>query len=130
VDELLESGYEGNIYLEKIAKKTGYRRTAIRDALQSLEGSGHYRIYRIEGLIAVGRMTSKVGTTVSVAPHQHAWLARLACLGPAVSVGVWFAKDLILGRPFEALGLLTMIPLAYGGEWLNTHFRKLRNDRE
>jgi len=131
VDELLGFGYEGNIHLEKIAKETGYRRTAVRDTLLALQDSGHYRVYRTaEGEIAVGRNTARMGTTVTAATFRRSWLARVACLGPAVSVGVWFAKDLILGRPFEILGFTAMIPLAYGGEWLNTRFRKWREDKE
>ena len=131
VDELLDSGYEGNIHLEELAKETGYRRTAVRDALLALQDSGHYRVYRTpEREIAVGRSTSRVGTAVTEATFRRSWIARLACLGPAVSVGAWFVKDLILGRPFEILGIATMIPLAYVGEWLNTRFRKWREDKE
>ena len=131
VDELLDSGYEGNIHLEKIAKKTGYRRTVVRDTVFALQNSGHYRVYRTpEGQIAVGRKGSRVGITVTAATFHGSWLARLACLGPAVSAGVWFVKDLILGRPFEFWGFAVMIPLAYGGEWLNTRFRKWREDKE
>jgi len=131
VDGLLDTGYEGNIHLEKIARDTGYRRTAVRDALLALQDSGHYQVYRTsEGEIAVGRKGTRMGVTVTAATFRRSWLARLACLGPAVSVGVWFAKDLILGRPFEILGFAAMIPLAYGGEWLNTRFRKWREDKE
>ncbi len=131
VDELLDSGYDGNIHLEKIARETGYRRTAVRDALLSLQDSGHYRVYRTpEGVIAVGRKATRRGTTVTAATFRRGWLARIACLGPAVSVGVWFAKDLILGRSFEVWGFAAMIPLAYGGEWLNTRFRNWREDKE
>jgi len=131
VDELLDSGYEGNITLEKITNETTYRRAAIRDALIALQDSGHYRVYRTsDGVLAVGSRASKIGTTVRRKHNYGNWLARVACLGPAVSVGIWFVKDLILGRPFEVLGFIAMIPLAYSGEWLNTRFRKWREDKE
>ena len=131
VDGLLESYYDGNINLEKIAKETGYRRTTIRDALLTFQDSGHYRVYRTSaGVLAVGSKTSQIGTTVKGDIASRDWLARVTCLGPAVSVGIWFAKDLILGRPFQVWGFVTMIPLAYGGEWLNTRFRKWREDKE
>ena len=61
---------------------------------------------------------------------HRSWLTHLACLGPAVSAGIWFVKDLILGRPFEIWGFAVMIPLAYGGEWLTTHLSKLRENKE
>jgi len=131
VDGLLGSGYEGNITLEKIARETTYRRTTIQDALMALQESGHYRVYRTsDDMLAVGNKTSKVGTVIKRSYAHRNWLARVACLGPAVSVGIWFVKDLILGRPFEMWGFIGMIPLAYGGEWLNTRFRKWREDKE
>ncbi len=130
VDGLLESGYEGNINLEQIAKETGYRRTTIKDALMALQESGHYRVYRTSGVLAVGNNASKIGTTVKMGTPSQNWLARVTCLGPAVSVGIWFLKDIILGRPFKIWGFMVMLPLAYSGEFLNTRFRKWREDKE
>ncbi|MCA9209124.1 MAG: hypothetical protein KDA55_12240, partial [Planctomycetales bacterium] len=131
VDEFIGSGYAGNIHVDKLAKEIGYRRTAVRDALFALQGSGHYRVYRTpEGQIAIGPKESTIGTALLAPTIHRNWLARVACLGPAVSVGIWFVKDVILGRPFEVLGFAAMIPLAYGGEWLNTRFRKWRENKE
>jgi len=129
--ELLDSGCEGNIHLEGIAKETRYRRTAVRDALLILQASGHYWVYGTqEGEIAVGQKGTKLGTLVTAPTLLGSSLARMACLGVVVSVGVWFAKDFILGHPFGVLGFAAMIPLAYVGEWLNTRFRKWRENKE
>jgi len=131
VDELLDAGYEGNIHLEKIKESTGYRRTAVRDALLALQDSGHYRLYKTsQGLIAVGSKSANTGTTLTASSFQSSWLTRLACLGPAVSVGIWFAKDVILGRSFEVWSFVVLLPLAYAGEWLNTRFKKWHKDKE
>jgi hypothetical protein len=131
VDDLLDCGYEGNIRLEKIAKETGYRRTAVRDALLTLRNSGHYRLYKTSGGdIAVGAATSGAGIPATPSRLRSGWLPRLACLGPAIGVGIWFAKDVIIGRPFEFQSFVVLLPLAYGGEWLNVHFRKWREDKE
>lgn len=131
VDELLESGYEGNIHREKIAKETGYRRTAVHDALLALRDSGHYRLYKTsEGVTAIGRKAAAIGTTVTAASLRRSWLPRLACLGPAIGVAIWFAKDVIIRRPFEFQSFVVLLPLAYAGEWLNTRFRKWRENKE
>lgn len=131
VDELLNSGYEGNVHLEKIAKETGYRRTAVRDALAALRDSGHYRLYETaEGVLAVDSRTATLGTPATPARHRHRWLIRLALLGPAIGVAIWFLRDVIIGKPFDFGSFLVSVPLAYAGEWLNTRLRKWQEDKE
>jgi hypothetical protein len=101
------------------------------DALQALQDSGHYRIYRTsEGVLAVGRKTSTVGKTVTAARFRSRMLVRLACLAPAIGVGIWFVKDLILGRPSDAWAIAAIILMTYGGEWLNTRLSRWREDKE
>ena len=131
VDELLDSGYEGNILLDKVANETGYRRSAVRDTLLALQNSAHYRLYKTaEGLLAVGRKTGTLGTSITTADFHRSWLSHLACLTPAVTVGIWFVKDWILGRPFSARAVLALVPLVYAGEWLSTRLRKWRGNKE
>lgn len=131
VDEYLKAGYEGNIHLEKIAAETGYRRTAVRDAFLAIQELGHYRVYRThEGDIAVGSADTKMGRVLAAGSFRRSWFSRIACLGPAFSVGIWFMKDWFLGQPFRFWGFASMIPLAYAGEWLNTHFRKWHENKE
>ena len=127
VDDLLDSGYQGNILVGKVANATGYQNSVVRDALLALQRSEpeHYRLYRLEGRLAVGLKSSKLGTLVTAADLHQGWLSRLACLSPAVTVGIWFVKDVILGRPFDTWAFAALLPLAYAGEWLNTRFRRV-----
>ncbi len=97
----------------------------------ALQETGHYRVYSTsDEVLAVGNKTSKVGTAITRNYAHRNWLARVACLGPAVSVGIWPIKNLILGHPFEMWRFAAMSPLGYGDEWLNTRFRKWREDKE
>jgi hypothetical protein len=131
VDERIQQGYGGNIHLDMIHNGTGYRRSSVRDALLALQNSGHYHLYKTpEGLLAVGARTTQLGAVITAAGLQRTWLAHLACLGPAVTVGVWFLKDVILGRPFDMWAFAALLPLAYAGEWLNTRFRKWQGNKE
>jgi len=131
VDGLLNSGYEGSIHLEKIAKETGYRRSAVCDALLALQDSGHYQLYKTSnGTLAVGPQTTTWGIPVTM-PHAGGhWLCRLACLGPAIGVTIWFIKDVIMGEPVELRSFMVSVPLAYAGEWLDTRFGRWREDKE
>ncbi len=131
VDGRLAEGYQGNIDLEKVAQGTGYRRTATLDALLALQSSGHYRLYKTPGgFVAIARQTANGGGTLTAAGLHRGWASHLAFLGPAVTVCVWFGRDTILGRPFQAWAVLACLPLAYAGEWLNTRFRNWRGRKE
>jgi hypothetical protein len=131
VDELLNSGYEGNVHLEKIAKETGYRRTAVREALAALQDSGHYRLYETaEGILAVSAQTAALGFPVTASRARGRWLIRLALLGPAIGVTIWFLRDVIIGKPFDFVSFFVSVPLAYTGEWVNTRLGKWQEDKE
>jgi hypothetical protein len=131
VDGLLNSGYEGNIHLEKIAKETGFRRTAVCDALMAMQESGHYQLYRTSsGLMAVGPQAAAMGIPVTVPRPRRRWLRRIAFLGPAIGLTIWVMRDVIIGKPVELQTFVVSVPLAYCGEWLNTRFGRWRQSKE
>jgi len=131
VDRILTTGFEGNLYLEAIAKDTGYRRTAVEEAALALQASGHYRVYRTpEGALAIGGKGTLLGRTVTSENLRRQWLGYLVILGPAASAGSWFVKDLILGRPVDGLGFLALLPLVYTGKWLHTRIQIWRENKE
>ena len=130
VDGLLDAKYRGSVHVEKISRDTGINSVFVRDALFVLRDTfpGDYRVYRFDGKIAIDKNDGRIGRTVFSFSRSNS-LARLACLGPATGVAIWYFKDLLLGRPFEMWGFAVMLPLAYIGEWLNTRFRKCREER-
>ena len=55
VDDLLDT-QDGNVHLELVKKRTGYRRTAIRDAFAAMQERGGYRVYRTrDKVLAIDR---------------------------------------------------------------------------
>jgi len=131
VDHLLDMQYAGSIHVAKISRDTGIDPVCVEDALFTLRDNfpRDYRVSRFEGKTLIGNRDGKIGRTIHSFTQAH-YLSRLACLGPAAGVAIWSMKDVILGRPFEGWGFAAMIPLAYAGEWLNTRFRKWREDKE
>lgn len=136
IDGLLNTGYQGNIHVKLISKETGYPLRIIKDALFTLvrenqQDTDGYRVYTTDsGEIAIGRKTGTRGKTRNLEGSQQKWLPHLIFLVPAIGVGIWYARDVILGRQFDIMGFATMIPLAYTGEWLKTRFRFWGGNKE
>ena len=99
VDKVLDTGYEGNLTVEKVAKETAYRRTQVRNAFLALQKSGHYRIYRRKGDKQVAIRMSTPGEPISLtaSAFRPGWLRRhiLHLCGAACCVGGWGIKDFI-----------------------------------
>ena len=132
VDTLLEDGYPGNLTLEKIAKATKYRRSAVGEALLAMHESGHYRLYKTDtGEVAVDRKTNLTGGAERVlAGKKRLSLYLLTLASPIVGVGIWLIKDLILGRGFDGKAFLVMIPLAYAGRLLDRQVSRMQIEEE
>jgi hypothetical protein len=131
VDDLLVSGYEGNIYLEKIREATGYRRTTIQDALLSIQGSGHYRLYRLDGDVAVGPESSKRGVRLTPRSFRHGLRKGVSGLfTSAVNVGVWVIVAALMGETRWLWMLTAALPLAVIAEHINKRFQMWREDKE
>ena len=134
VDKKLKGeGFEGFFSVDKIKEQTGYRRALIRDALLQLQLSGHYRVYRHgdNNDICVCLPEGKLGHKVTNTYFRQIFVLRyLALLSPMVGVSIWFAKDVILGRPFQAWGFFVIIPLAYAGEWVGNWLRLMKENKE
>ena len=126
-NKLIGIGYPGNFSVDDIKKQTGYRRALIQDALLQFQETGHYRVYRqgemnkICVCLPEAKHVPQTAHTVSSAYFRQTFALRyLAYLSPLVGVSIWFAKDVILGKPFEAFGLIAIVPLAYAGRWVET----------
>jgi hypothetical protein len=132
VDEYLETGYEGYITLEKIKKETGYRRSFTKRAFAALSKLNHYKVYKTpDGDIAIAGKTGKLGKSIDAAQLLRHRFHHAVFLGPAfIGVGIWFLKDVFLGRPFDVRGFAIMLPLGYLGEWLKIRLEKYRENKE
>jgi hypothetical protein len=104
VDDLLDSHYEGNVHLELIRKRTGYRRSVIREAMAAMRERGGYRVYRTtEGTLAVDRETGKRGVKVRLSPRFQQVVRNTAASVLTAAVTV------TLSKVFQRLSLGTSI---------------------
>jgi len=132
IDTQLDEGYGGNLTVDKVAKTTGYRRSAVGDALLSMHESGHYRLYRTGvGEVAVDRKTNLDGGAEKMLARKRGLTGHLlTLLSPIVGVVIWFLKDLLLGRGFDFKALLVMIPLAYIGRLVDRQICRAQTEEE
>lgn len=87
VDDKLDSGYDGHLDLEKIyrgSKEAGfdYRRSAIRDAMASMQERAGYRIYRTSdsGILAIDRNTGRRGVKIRSISETQKKIKRIALM--------------------------------------------------
>ena len=123
VDEYITGGYEGNILLDKVAGETGYRRTVIREAFSAMQDSGHYKCYRVNDQIAIGKASARPRgmrlqpVTPAVVKYHLAVLLSVVIplLGWRLASyyetgqGKWWALWIVL--PFAYIGLCMEIAL-------------------
>ncbi len=132
IDTLLDEGYGGNLTVDKVAKATGYRRSAVGDALLSMHESGHYRLYKTDvGDVAVDRKTNLAGGAEKALAGKKGFTRYLlTLLSPIVGVVAWVLKDLLLGRGFDVKALLVMIPLAYVGRLVDRQICRAQTEED
>ncbi len=135
VDELLGSGYEGNIHVEKLAAQTGFRRSAVEDAMLALQDSGHYRLYRTpDGHLAVGRagQLGGAGPRITASSLNPASFPHYVMTGLLLAVGiaaVWL-REAMMQRHFGVAAAMLLLPLAYVGRIADRRLNRLLEARE
>jgi len=98
VDGLIATGFEGNIHVERITKATGYRRTAVREAMLAMQESGHYRLFRMpDNRVAIRRAEPRERVGLTSASFRRSFLRRhaLRFMGAAVGAAPWLVRDLL-----------------------------------
>jgi len=133
VDRLLDSGYEGNITIDKIANQTGFRRTYVRDAFLTLQENGHHRLYWTgQRVLAIDRHLGRTGPKITAANFERSWIRRelFTWLAPAGGIAIWFVANAIFGEPFHGLKFLVMLLLAYPGRFVDRYLNVRRENRE
>ena len=129
VDELLDSGFEGNLDIELIKRKTKYRRTTIREAFLTLQGSDHYDLYKTrEGRIAVDSAPTKKGKSITLRGTIRSW-PRVAAFGVAF-VGILATRLFVMSGSVDPWTLAVMAGLGVVGELTNRWYKKTKRDRE
>jgi len=124
VDGYIKGDYDaGHILLEKVVRQTGYRRTVIRGAFSAMQDSGHYKCYRVEDQIAIGKASARSKgirlQPVTPAVVKYHLAVLLSVLVPLLGWRVasyyetghyrWWALWIVL--PFAYIGLCMEIAL-------------------
>jgi len=133
IDELLDTGYEGNAHLDKIAKATGYRRTHVRDTFLALQREGGYRLYWTgQHILAIDRQIGRQGRGITAATFHRNWILRNlpTILSPLAGIGIWFVADFLLGKPFQYSRFAVVLPLAYLGAMITKCVDRVWSDKE
>jgi hypothetical protein len=122
VDEQLRFGSGGHILIKDVAKATGYRQTAVYEALLALEKE-NYRFYEHKTDLAVGK-----GKGRSVSLKRHWALQNLVTLlGVSISVGFSYVKEYLGGTFLVAIVALYVCTLT--DRSLNRYLERKRSNR-
>ncbi|HEY8667343.1 MAG TPA: hypothetical protein VIL86_11795, partial [Tepidisphaeraceae bacterium] len=131
VDDLLDTGYEGNIHVDKLARQSGYRRSAVQDALFAMQESGHYRLYKMDdGQLAVDRKSG--GQRINPSSIRRGTFAKFAVtiVVMGLTVGISTARGLLMNGPIHPWSMVALLPLMYVGRIADRRLNRLMDAKE
>ncbi len=97
IDDIIDSGYEGNILVERIKKQTGYRRTVVKDAFDAMQRSGHYECYKVGGEPAIRRIKGRKPNIINISTEPCFAKYHLGMISGTL-ITVFFSRlSLVLG---------------------------------
>jgi len=126
VDEAAAEG--GNVTVERIAERVGYRPETVREAFLALQDSNTspYRLYRTSGgRVAIRLADPGEKVRLTAASFRPGFLARhaLQLCGTAVGVGAWALRDAL--RISGVVGFAAFVGLVYATSCV----QRVLNDR-
>jgi C1A family cysteine protease len=126
---LLDDGHAGSIRVERIAKMTGYRRSAVAKAFEAMQESGHYECYRIEKELAV-RKSASGGQGITFYKEKNPVIRYHVCMLICTFISIlgWFVINYLSSGIFNWAYLLIVFVFVYFGRCLEAGIK--RNQKE
>jgi hypothetical protein len=130
VDGLIEGGFAGTISVDKIKEATGYRRTAIRDAMLEMQDSGHYRLRRERGILRIERAKEGDPIHITSRSFQRGFVRKHGLLLASAAVGVSACALRGMLKVDGATGFVVLVALVYAAGLLQNALNKRATEEE
>lgn len=125
IDGFVSSGYEGNILLEKVAIKTGYRRTAIKDTFKAMQDSKHYACYKVNGDLAIRPVKGGKPKVTRIEREPSFVRYHMGIFGGVIiTLASWRIGALLFGEKISLISLLLGGLLIHAGKCIEVAIKR------